>query len=400
MPVNNLPLVTIVTPSYNQAAFLEATIQSVLSQEYPRLEYIIMDGGSTDGSVEIIKKYAPQLAYWVSERDKGQSDAINKGWQRARGDIVAYLNSDDTYAPHAIRTAAEYLQEHPEVGLAYGDCTWMNVAGGRIGMIDTHPFTLADLLLQNRIAQPATFVRKSALDHVGLLNEKLHMLMDYELWVRLALRYPLGHISVVLANFRIHPTSKTGTSTQRFLGENLEIIERAFTDPALPRELMPLKPRAIRYVYVLMGANAYALGQFDAGRAILEQFFREQPNPLQYRQDVIKLFANHGTQVAMLGYSENGLATDDPAEWLARVMRDLPSNAIALRALEPEIIAEMRIIQAFGARQKGAWADTRTHVWKAVQLNPTLLMQRGIASLFVQSLAKSRITEPMKRNAP
>src|SRR5512141_1228507 len=126
-------LVSIITPSFNQAPYIEATIQSVLGQDYPRIEYIIIDGGSTDGTVDVIRKYESRLANWVSEKDKGQTDAINKGFARAKGDILAWLNSDDTYEPGAIRAAVQYLQAHPETGLVYGDCNFINVSGQVIG---------------------------------------------------------------------------------------------------------------------------------------------------------------------------------------------------------------------------------------------------------------------------
>ena len=128
-----LPLVSIVTPSFNQARYLEATIQSVLSQNYPHLEYIIVDGGSTDGSVEIIQKYENKLAWWVSEKDQGQTDAINKGLAHAKGDILAWINSDDAYEAGALSSAVDFLQAHPENGLVYGDANYINEAGSVIG---------------------------------------------------------------------------------------------------------------------------------------------------------------------------------------------------------------------------------------------------------------------------
>ena len=119
-------LVSIITPSYNQANFLETTISSVLEQDYPRIEYIIADGGSTDGSLEIIQRYASRLGWWVSERDKGQADALNQGFTHAQGEVLAYLNSDDTYQPGAVAEAVAFLQAHPQVGMVYGDANFID----------------------------------------------------------------------------------------------------------------------------------------------------------------------------------------------------------------------------------------------------------------------------------
>lgn len=139
-----LPLVSIITPSFNQAEFLEATIQSVLGQDYPRIEYSIVDGGSTDGSVDVIKAYEQRLAWWVSEKDQGQTDAINKGFARAKGEILAWINSDDTYNPGAVGSAVKYLMEHPEIALVYSDCNYINEKGEVIGKFPAAQTDYAD----------------------------------------------------------------------------------------------------------------------------------------------------------------------------------------------------------------------------------------------------------------
>jgi len=158
--MNEKPLVSIVTPSFNQARYLEETIRSVLGQTYERIEYILIDGGSTDGSLEIIQKYTDKVSYWVSEKDKGQTDAINKGFKAAHGSILAWLNSDDVYQPRAVSEAVAYLMDQPQVGMVYGDLDFVDENGQVIGRF---PAAQTDLRRLRRgyvhIPQPAAFFR-------------------------------------------------------------------------------------------------------------------------------------------------------------------------------------------------------------------------------------------------
>ncbi|MBI3737485.1 MAG: glycosyltransferase [Chloroflexi bacterium] len=225
--MTDYPLVSIVTPSFNQARYLEAAIQSVLSQDYPRLEYIIVDGGSTDGSVDIIKKYQSRLAWWVSEPDKGQTDALNKGFARAKGDILAWLNSDDTYEPGVVAAAVKFFQNHPEVGMVYGDANYINEAGRVIGKF---PAAQTDLrrLRQGyvHIPQQASFFRGNLWREVGPLDPSFYFAMDYDLWVRLAARSQLKYVPQTWANFRLHTAGKTIAADDRCWPEMIRVHYR------------------------------------------------------------------------------------------------------------------------------------------------------------------------------
>lgn len=203
------PLVSIITPSYNQASFLEKTICSVLTQDYPNLEYWVIDGGSDDGSIDIIQKYAHQLAGWISEDDQGQADAINKGFSSVNGEIVAWLNSDDIYRPGAIKNAVSVLQEHPEVGLVYSDVDSIDSTGNLFNRMTYDDWQLSDLMAFNIIGQASVFMRKTVLEQAGYLDLSYSYLLDHHLWLRIALISKLHYApGQVWAAARIHPGAK------------------------------------------------------------------------------------------------------------------------------------------------------------------------------------------------
>ena len=225
--MNNSPLVTIITPSFNQAPYLEETINSVLSQTYPHIEYIIMDGGSTDGSVEIIKRYQNKLAYWVSEKDRGQTDAINKGFARAKGEVLAWINSDDTLRPNAVEEAVRFLNDNPDIGLVYGDTHYIDEHSKVIGRF---PAAQTDLARLRRgyvhIPQQASFFRKSIWDQIGPLDPEFFFAMDYDLWVRIAGKAEIRYLPRWWANFRLHRGAKSIDADDRCWPEMLKVHYR------------------------------------------------------------------------------------------------------------------------------------------------------------------------------
>jgi glycosyltransferase involved in cell wall biosynthesis len=225
----NLPLVSIVTPSYNQVDFIEATIQSILSQDYPNIEYIIIDGGSNDGSVEIIRKYASHLAYWVSEPDGGQSDAINLGFKHSTGEILAWLNSDDLYFPGTLNLVAQAYIETPNAIIA-GDVENFGVDGKILRNVKHRNISLSNVIKfwnGRTWHQPGLFFPRAAYMQVGQLDIRLQYAMDYDLLCRLLQFAAVSYLERNVTRFRIHPDSKTSTQAgYGFLLENTEVSQR------------------------------------------------------------------------------------------------------------------------------------------------------------------------------
>lgn len=219
------PLVSIITPSYNQGEFLEDTIRSVLSQEYPHVEYWIIDGDSDDGSLEIIEKYADHLAGWISEPDKGQADAINKGFREIRGEIVGWINSDDVYRPQAIESAVRTLQAHPEVGLVYSDVDSIDANGELFNRMHYDQWQLVDLMTLKILGQPSVFFRRSALEAAGELDTSYHYLLDHHLWLRMAVKTQMQYVpKQVWAAARMHAGAKNVSDAGGFGEEAYRLV--------------------------------------------------------------------------------------------------------------------------------------------------------------------------------
>jgi glycosyltransferase involved in cell wall biosynthesis len=217
MPNGDLwPRISIVTPSYNHAPFLEATIRSVLLQGYPNLEYLVVDGGSTDESVDVLRRYEPWLAWWVSEPDQGQSHAINKGMARATGEILAWLNSDDIYEPGAFAQVARHFAAMPECRLLYGRGWNIDEAGAKTGRCDwIRPFDRRLFVTSNFILQPAAFWRRSLWEEAGELDVDCHWTMDWEWLLRATAVTEPHYVPVELASWRIRPEIKTASGGTR-----------------------------------------------------------------------------------------------------------------------------------------------------------------------------------------
>jgi glycosyltransferase involved in cell wall biosynthesis len=255
-------LVSVVTPSYNQAAFLEATIRSVLEQDYEPIEYVVVDGGSVDGSVEIIRRHEGRLAWWTSEPDDGQAQAINKGFAHTSGQLLAYLNSDDTLLAGAISRLVAVLEAEPELVAAYGDALWLDEEGRTTAYAEARSWEPVPMLVSGsaRLHQPSSLWRRSAWERIGGFEESLHYTFDTLFFIRLAALGPARHVREPLAGYRLHPSSKTYSEPPAKLDEYVRLGDEHLIPARLPAPLRRHSRRARASYY-----RRAALGWYNAG---------------------------------------------------------------------------------------------------------------------------------------
>jgi len=290
-------LVSIITPSFNKGPYIEETIQSIRNQSYTTIEHIVIDGGSTDETLTILKKYNG-LVSWFSEPDNGQSDAINKGWKIAQGDIIAYLNADDTYTPDAVATAVTYLKEHPDVSMVYGDGIMTDETGKFLRMGCAGEFSLRELIYcRNYILQPAVFLRRAVYDRIGGVDENLHLAMDLDYWIRAGLLFKAVHISVPLATAKVYQDAKSVALMHNYVSDYEHILKKVFADPHLPRELAAEKNSVYNYVYVKGGLDYIHLNMGREGLHYLGKAFRM--NPFRCSQNILLLLGQYGYRKIM-----------------------------------------------------------------------------------------------------
>ncbi len=287
------PRISIVTPSYNQGQFLEETIRSVLLQGYPNLEYFIMDGGSTDGSLEIIKKYEKWLTYWVSEKDGGQSFAVNRGWERVTGAVIAWLNSDDLYLPGTLHIVAQAYNENPKSIVICGRAIISDENLRTKSVKRPYTFDLERFLLGGCVpGQSSVFIAKKVFREIGGLDESFHQSLDRDYWVRISMHYPSGPITYtekVLSVLRDWSGSKTAKGYYNMKRERFLILEKVFSDPNLPKKLLS-KHAICEEMYkrrLAILAQGYAYESIQAGRKFIS---------LRYAAESWLLFpSNYGT---------------------------------------------------------------------------------------------------------
>jgi glycosyltransferase involved in cell wall biosynthesis len=252
------PLITVVTPSYNQGMFIGDTIESVLGQDYPAVEYLVVDGASTDSTLDVLRRFEGRVQ-WVSERDRGQTDAINKGWRGARGEVIAWLNADDVYLPGALAQVAGFFREHAHIDAVYGDCDYVNPAGRVLEPYPTRPYDYVALVrsARNFIPQPATFLRRRVLDTVGYPDENLHYVMDFDYWLRVGLKHAVAYLPTRLAATRLHAGAKSVTSGAGFGRELAGVYRRLFARPDLPESVRGIEAEAMGNVYYLAATRCF-----------------------------------------------------------------------------------------------------------------------------------------------
>ncbi|NMC31947.1 MAG: glycosyltransferase [Veillonellaceae bacterium] len=214
---------SIITPSYNQGRFIADTIESVLSQEIHDLEYWVIDGGSTDETLQVLRRFEGRI-HWVSEPDAGQTDAVNKGIRRSAGEIIGWLNSDDIYYPGALATVADFFLRHPEAEIIYGDADHIDEQGQVLSAYPTEDWNYERLLETCFVCQPAVFFRRSLVEKLGLLNTSLNYCMDYEYWLRAGRIAPMVHVPIRLAGSRLYPDTKTLGSRRKVHQEILTMV--------------------------------------------------------------------------------------------------------------------------------------------------------------------------------
>lgn len=286
------PLVSIVTPAYNQAAFLRETIESVLAQDYPHIEHQVIDDGSTDETPAVLAEYTGRVLCERHE-NRGQTPTINKGWERARGDVLTWLNSDDTLLPGAVSRAVEYFRQHPEVGIVFGDTLFTKDDGTPLERSRPRPpFDYREFVLKcdNPIPQPSAFIRRSVVEDVGLLDPKFYYFMDWDFWLRAGVRHKIAYVPELLSTYRLHPDSKTVAQAAKAAPELEYLYTKFFSREDLPAEIRALKRRAMVNMFFTSGGYYLQGGRPEMAARLAWRALRAYPSALSEPEMAHKFF--------------------------------------------------------------------------------------------------------------
>ena len=269
------PLVSVVVPSFQQGRFLEEALRSVLEQEYQPLEVLVVDGGSTDESVDVIQRYGDRLAWWVSEPDRGQAHALNKGFERARGEVLGWLASDDALVPGAVPRAVDELQRDSDALLVYGEALFVDVDGREIFALEPRPYDVEAMVSRcaNHVVQPGSLFRRRAWELAGPLNEEGHYLFDFEFALAVGRIGKVVRIPDRLALYRVHPDSKSGGGSLLKARDYIRFADRVLAGSGLPGA-----EAGRASAYLAAGDYFYDAGRYGEARQTLVRSLRLRPS--------------------------------------------------------------------------------------------------------------------------
>lgn len=285
------PLVSVITPTFNQADFIRDTLESVLTQDYPNIEYIVFDDGSTDETPGILSGYTGRLE-WESQANMGQTPTINKGWERSHGDIITWLNSDDTFMPGAVSKAVDYFQKHPDIDIVFGDSLFTSADGSPIET--TKPqvgFNYRDLVAKchNPIAQPSAFIRRSVIEDIGLLDPAYYYFMDWDFWLRAGIDHSIAYFPELLSTYRLHEASKTVAQTAKAAPELEYMYRKFFALPNLRDEIRRLEREAMMNMFFTSAEYYLQGGSRKAARRMAIKALQTRPGAI-VRPDIAHKF--------------------------------------------------------------------------------------------------------------
>lgn len=379
------PLVSIITPALNSANYIEKTIQSVMRQNYISIEHIVVDGGSIDGTLDILSRY-PHLT-WISEPDHGQSDALNKGFRMARGDFIGWLNADDTYEPGAIAAVVSFLAGNPDVSLVYGNCNIID-ENDAVKYIQRPPkFNIRRELIAHNLPQPASFFRSSALRAVDYLDDSLHFVMDWDLYLRLGISHRIHNVDATWANFREYRGTKTVEQPECFWIEALRMFDCFFARRDLPSSVYAVKTQAYARALWMAGTLCLAVSSGtaqDAGRRYCNEAI--QTYPLVKRETGFMLAQLTHCGVSMVGPRLAESYVQDVVTNLVP-LSEVAKKHLLNRALG-HLFASMALVrQDFRRTDLDLW---RRWLWKSIRNDARWLRNGGIVSLVMREVLDRR----------
>jgi len=364
--------ISIVTPCYNGAPYIERAIHNVVEQKVDGLEHIIVDGGSTDGTLDILRRY-PHLR-WISEPDSGQANALNKGFRLALGEVIGWLNGDDTYTAQAVQIGLDYLLSHPDCDIVYGNCNILRADGRLLTVFRSRQASGYETLLGDLIHTPAVFFRRRLLDLVGYLDEDMHYVLDNEFWLRVAPVAKMTYLPIALANFRHEPGSKSMQQAAEFGPEMCRVYVAAFGEEPYQSQIPLSVQRSVlaRYHWYT-GINLVRNGQPERALPYLQQAIA-QYDALQDLDMVVECLVTRYMERDVLAWDE-----------VTALVEALPVSKAVKRQVMCWAKDRYSQIRFYTACNRQDWAEVRTSGWDWLRQSPNLLVNRGFLSHWGES---------------